>query len=194
MTQGLARVEELFEARIPKAIAEISDIAGTVAIEHSDEGTLVRVVASELSSQEYYYNEKYELAVKVGAEVKAKQIIARNKEEKQRLTADFPGEVVSIKDGVIVIKDIVPRSFEYMFDLGRTILVKDGETVSVGQKLTEGSQSLQKLMTVAGVLAAQTYIVDDIKSIYSSQGQTVNSKHIELIVRQMFSRVRVLDK
>jgi len=37
MTQGLARVEELFEARIPKAIAEISDIAGTIAIEHSDE-------------------------------------------------------------------------------------------------------------------------------------------------------------
>ena len=49
-------------------------------------------------------------------------------------------------------------------------------------------------MQVGGVLAAEKYIVDEIKSIYSSQGQTVNSKHIELIVRQMFSRIRVLDK
>jgi len=44
------------------------------------------------------------------------------------------------------------------------------------------------------VLVSQQYIVSDIKSIYSSQGQTVNSKHIELVVRQMFSRVRVIDK
>ena len=49
-------------------------------------------------------------------------------------------------------------------------------------------------MDVAGVIAAQQYIVDEIKSIYSSQGQTVNSKHIELVVRQMFSRVRVTSK
>ncbi len=194
MTQGLARVEELFEARTPKALAEIADISGKVEIEHTDEGTLVRIVAEQLEQEEYYFNEKFELAVKVGSEIKAKQILARNKEEKQRITAKFPGEVASIKDGVLVIKDVVPRVFEYMFDLGRTILVKDGDSVGVGQKLTEGSQSLQKLMDVAGVLESQTYIVNDIKSIYSSQGQTVNSKHIELIVRQMFSRVRVLDK
>jgi DNA-directed RNA polymerase subunit beta' len=49
-------------------------------------------------------------------------------------------------------------------------------------------------MQVGGVLAAEKYIVDEIKSIYASQGQTVNSKHIELVVRQMFSRIRVLDK
>lgn len=63
-----------------------------------------------------------------------------------------------------------------------------------GQKITEGALNLQKLKDVAGILTAQQYIVDEIKSIYSSQGQTVNSKHIELIVRQMFSRVRVTSK
>ena len=62
------------------------------------------------------------------------------------------------------------------------------------QKLTEWNLSIAKLMQVGGVLAAEKYIVDEIKSIYASQGQTVNSKHIELIVRQMFSRIRVLDK
>jgi len=72
--------------------------------------------------------------------------------------------------------------------------VKAGQNVKKGQKLTEGYIALQKLMQVGGVLVAEKYIVDEIKSIYSSQGQTVNSKHIELIVRQMFSRIRVLDK
>jgi DNA-directed RNA polymerase subunit beta' len=78
--------------------------------------------------------------------------------------------------------------------MGKTILVKDGEKVSLWQKITEGSLNLQKLKDVAWILTAQQYIVDDIKSIYASQGQTVNSKHIELIVRQMFSRVRVTSK
>jgi DNA-directed RNA polymerase subunit beta' len=66
--------------------------------------------------------------------------------------------------------------------------------VKVGQKLVEGYINLSRLMQVAGTLTSEQYIVNEIKSIYSSQGQTVNSKHIELVVRQMFSRVRILDK
>lgn len=95
---------------------------------------------------------------------------------------------------MIVIKDIEKRRYEYNFDLGKTLLVKAGDEIKATQKLTEGNLSLQKLMQVGGVLAAEKYIVDDIKSIYASQGQTVNSKHIELVIRQMFSRIRVLDK
>lgn len=95
---------------------------------------------------------------------------------------------------MIIVKDIEKRRYEYNFDLGKTILVQSGDEVKIGEKLTEGNLSIQKLMQVGGVLAAEKYIVDEIKSIYASQGQTVNSKHIELIVRQMFSRIRVLDK
>ena len=64
----------------------------------------------------------------------------------------------------------------------------------MAQKLIEGPINIARIMNVAGILAAQNYIVGEIKAIYSSQGQTVNSKHIELVVRQMFSRARVLDK
>jgi DNA-directed RNA polymerase subunit beta' len=74
------------------------------------------------------------------------------------------------------------------------ILAKNGDLVAKGQRLTEGHINLGKLMEIAGILKTQEYIVNEIKSIYASQGQTVNSKHIELIVRQMFSRVRILDK
>jgi DNA-directed RNA polymerase subunit beta' len=89
MTQGLSRVEELLEARVPKSIAEISDIDGIVEITNVDKNTVVKVTATELVTDEYYYSDKFEVAVKVGLEVKAKQIIARNKAERQRLTTKF---------------------------------------------------------------------------------------------------------
>lgn len=89
MTQGLARVEELFEARNPKVVAEISDIDGIVSVEHINNGAIVRVTAHDFEEDEYYFSEDYEMAVKEGQQVKAKQIIARNKKEKQRIVANF---------------------------------------------------------------------------------------------------------
>ncbi|RKW22956.1 DNA-directed RNA polymerase subunit beta' [Candidatus Gracilibacteria bacterium] len=194
MAQGLTRVEELFEARSPKVVAEISDLDGTIQIENTDKNTIVRVIADKLLEEEYYLQEGFTPTVKVGQTVKAKQIIARSNQDKQKVVTAFEGEVKSISDTVIVVKDINKRTFEYVFDLGRTIKVKEGQEVKRGDKLTEGALNLQKLMNIAGVLAAEQYIVSEIKSIYSSQGQTVNSKHIELIVRQMFSKVRITSK
>lgn len=115
MTQGLARVEELFEARTPKAVAEISDISWIVSIENSDDWILVRVIWEELVSDEYYFDESYEVSVKVGQELKAKQIIARNKEEKQKVVTKFAWAVEKIDNWLIVVKDIEPRVFEYKF-------------------------------------------------------------------------------
>jgi DNA-directed RNA polymerase subunit beta' len=71
--------------------------------------------------------------------------------------------------------------------------VKVGEDVQVGSKLTEGHINLQRLMELTDPLSTEIYIVNDIKEIYASQGQTVNSKHIELIVRQMFSKVKITN-
>ena len=194
MTQGLTRVEELFEARIPKLEAEIVDIDGSISIDHMDNKILVTVTANWLKKEEYYYSSKFELAVKVWAEVKAKQIIARNKAEKQRLTTKFPWVVRKIDNWVIIIEDQIPRSYEYSFPLGTNILISDNSEVRAWDRLTNWAINIWKLMDVAGVVQAEQYIVDEIKSIYSSQWQTVNSKHIELVTRQMFSKVRILDK
>jgi DNA-directed RNA polymerase subunit beta' len=194
MTQGLARVEELFEARTPKLIAEISDIDWIIEIEQTDNSKIVRVTAEDLQVQEYYFEEHFELSVRVWQIIKKKQILARSTKDKQKLISTFSWEVKKIEDGVITVKDVENRVFEYIFEMWKTILVKNWEKVVIGQKITEWSLNLHKLKEVAWVLAAEQYIVDDIKSIYASQGQTVNSKHIELIVRQMFSRVRVTSK
>lgn len=137
MTQGLARVEELLEARSPKLVAEISDINGSVSVEHVDNQVVVSVTAHTLEEEEYYFSEKCEIAVKEGQQIKAKQILARNKEEKSRITATFAGEVKKVAPGMIVIADTEHRRYEYSFDLGRTLLVKSGDEVKTAQKLTE---------------------------------------------------------
>nr|MDD3720450.1 DNA-directed RNA polymerase subunit beta' [Candidatus Gracilibacteria bacterium] len=194
MTQGLSRVEELFEARNPKVVAEISDIDGVAEVKYSDNGSLVRIVANNLQEEEYYFGDNYEILVKEGQEVKPKQVLVRSTKSKQKIMATYAGVVKKAVNGMIVVKDKEKRAFEYKFELGRNVLIANGDKVKIGQKLVDGYANIGRIMNVAGVVAAQQYIVDEIKSIYSSQGQTVNSKHIELVVRQMFSRVRVLDK
>jgi DNA-directed RNA polymerase subunit beta' len=76
---------------------------------------------------------------------------------------------------------------------GYTLWVKDGDRVEVGQALTDGSLDLQQLVRLKGRLEAQRYIIKEIQYIYSSQGQKLNDKHVEIICRQLFSRAYVRD-
>ena len=80
---------------------------------------------------------------------------------------------------------IVPKSFG--------IWVKDGDKIKVGDQLTEGSLDLHQLYKLRGKLEAQKYIIKEIQYVYSSQGQPLNDKHIEIIAHQMFSRVYIND-
>lgn len=122
-----------------------------------------------------------------------KQILAKSKESKVKVTAEQEGIVLKIENGVIFVRDEQPQTREYMVESGRNLLVQEGDTVYIGDKLTEGHINIHNLMEIAGVLKTQLYIVGEIKGIYSSQGQTVNSKHIELIIRQMFSKVKITN-
>lgn len=128
-----------------------------------------------------------------GDVVEVKQIIAKSKETKQKLQSSHAGRVVKVTDDVIVIEDLAPDRVVLEVPVGRTVLAREGTEVKIGAKLTEGHINLQTLMDYAGVLATELYIVSDIKEIYSSQGQTVNAKHIEVIVRQMFSKVKITN-
>jgi len=83
---------------------------------------------------------------------------------------------------------------EYEMPAERTILVKEGDEVKAGQQLCEGSVDLRKLFKTAGRNATAVYIVKEIQRIYASQGVSIHDKHIETIVRQMFSRVRIQEK
>ena len=80
---------------------------------------------------------------------------------------------------------------EYKIPVGRTILVKEGDIIEAGDQLCEGSIDLKKLFKFGGKTKTAVYIVKEIQRIYASQGVAIHDKHIETIVRQMFSRVRV---
>ncbi len=96
MTQGLSRVEELFEARNPKYSAEVSDIDGIADVRQEDDGIIVRITSEKLTEEEYYYGDEYEVLVKEGDTVKEKQMIARSKKDRQRVLTGFPGMVKKI--------------------------------------------------------------------------------------------------
>jgi DNA-directed RNA polymerase subunit beta' len=134
ITQGLPRVEEIFEARNPKTEAILSEVDGQVETIEKD--------------------------------IKAIKILVRGTDK---------------------------QAYEYSVPANATLKVKQGDLVAVGTVLSEGHIDLKKLYTVMGQEAVHRYIVREIQEIYASQGEGINDKHIEVIIRQMMSRFKILD-
>lgn len=85
------------------------------------------------------------------------------------------------------------KTVEYSIPFRRTPIVKTGDAIEKGQLLTDGSADLTELFKHAGREKSQTYVIDEISKIYELQGASVSRKHIEIIIKQMFSRVQVKD-
>lgn len=191
ITQGLPRVEELLEAREPKGQALIAEIDGFVSsIKSTNKETVIRVDAKDVAKDEYLLDVP-KLQLTDGEAVK----------EGEPLFVNSKGETVKSKSaGIVRISGdklaIVHESEsfkEYTVPAGFSMLVKERDFVTKGQALTEGNLNLHQLFALRGIEACQDYIIKDVQEIYSSQGQNVNEKHIEIIVRQMFSKVRITE-
>jgi DNA-directed RNA polymerase subunit beta' len=135
ITQGLPRVEEVFECRTPVAKATISQVDGKIV------------------------------------EVKDRKIKIRVKGVKKK------------KEEIV----------EYEVSPNQAIWVEKGQEVIKGQQLSEGSIDPKELFRVAGLEVTQRCLINEIQKIYVSQGAIIHDKHLEVIVRQMFSRVRIKD-
>nr|MBP9818765.1 DNA-directed RNA polymerase subunit beta' [Candidatus Paceibacterota bacterium] len=105
-------------------------------------------------------------------------------ENKERIIKLLPDVPTKSKKGSEV---------EYVFHYARTPIVKVGQHVSKGDFLTDGSADLEELFVLAGKERAQEYIIAEAKKIYELQGENVSRKHLEVIVREMFGRVRVTE-
>ncbi|OGF52135.1 DNA-directed RNA polymerase subunit beta' [Candidatus Giovannonibacteria bacterium RIFCSPLOWO2_02_FULL_43_11b] len=140
ITMGLPRIEEIFELRLPKNAAVLSDVDGTV-IEIGDSGRekVVKILVSEKNK-------------KKGEETK-----------------------------------------EFVIPFGRSLTVQKESEVKKGQALCEGPIDIKELFGLSGTSVAQNYIISEVGKIYSLQGASINDKHVEVIVSQMFSRIRVKD-
>ncbi|MDE6273706.1 MAG: DNA-directed RNA polymerase subunit beta' [Clostridiales bacterium] len=135
ITQGLPRVEELFEARKPKGVATICEVQGVVSIDDSDN---------------------------------MKHIIVREEGTNELLK-------------------------EYVLPFNAELKVKDGDKIFPGDLLNAGSVNPQDIIRVQGVKGVQDYLLEQVQSVYRSQGVDVNDKHVEIIVRQMLRKVRIED-
>jgi len=193
ITQGLTRVEELFEARPPHKPAVLSDIDGLVNIRHKKERVEVVVMGQEVEQDEYAVPHKYEIIVKKGDKVKAKQIIARTKHDKSLIKAKTDGKVIKAEKDEIVIKHSEKQVKTYEFNHREHLQVTNRQLIAKGTALNRGHLNLQELLQLADVYTVQRYIMNEVQHIYASQGQTINDKHIEIIVKQMFSKVRIVN-
>ena len=133
ITQGLPRVEELFEARKPKGVATICEFRGIVSVDNSD-------------------NLNHIFIREEGTDVQLK---------------------------------------EYVLPFNAELLVKSGDIVNPGDMLNAGSVNPQDIIRVKGVKGVQDYILEQVQSVYRSQGVDINDKHVEIIVRQMLRKVRI---
>ncbi len=132
ITMGLPRVQEIFERRVPKGRAEVSDVKGKIA-----EITPERIVK------------------------------IRPKGEK--------------------------KTIDYRIEAKKTIYVKEGEEVEEGTPLCEGNLDINKYFKLRGKKEVQKYILKELQKVYVSQGVDIHDKHLEVIIRQMFSRVSITD-
>ena len=145
ITRGLLRVEEIFEARLPRGKAILSEVNGK-AIDVKEKG------------------KQNVIRIEVGEETKERKSKKTKKNTK-----------------------------EYTIPPGTGLWVKTGDLITKGQQLCEGQIDLKELFALADQEAVQRYIIKEVQNIYFTQGEGMNDKHIEVIIRQMFSRIRVKD-
>ncbi len=194
ITQGLTRVEELFEARSPKGAAVISDITGVINLKRGKNDMKISIKAKKAEEDVYSMGISFEPDVKKGDKIKEKQIIARSIEDKNTIKAICAGEVLRASKNEIVIKQSAALQKEYIISSRAVMRVKDGDTVSKGDAITAGHIDLRQLMDLTNIKRTQEYILYEVQGIYASQGQKINEKHIEIIVKQMASKVRIVDQ
>jgi len=191
ITQGLPRVEELFEAREPKGMAYVSEIDGQVYIAKPNKKEyIVRVQGADVSKDTYELEEA-QSAIKDGSKVTAGETLYIDKDGKS-VKAKSAGIIRLEKTKIIVVHES-DEVKEYIIPASLSLLVKDQDLVVKGQQLTEGNLNPNQIMQLKGLEEAQKYVVKEVQDIYVSQGQNIHDKHIEVIVRQMFSKMRIAD-
>ncbi len=208
ITQGLPRVEELLEARQPKQKAVMAEVAGKIEIEKAERETvqartgkkiidsspgqkIIKIHFVGMDEVRYAGGRGAEFQVKTGDLVQVGDVLG-TKSDGEKILSEVKGTVKVEKTAVTVIGETA-KVHEYVIPPGTTLYVKDGDEVQGGDPLTEGNMDLQLLFKHKGRDAVQRYLSKEIQFIYASQGQKVNNKHIEVIIRQMFSRVFVTD-
>ncbi|MFN3335749.1 MAG: DNA-directed RNA polymerase subunit beta', partial [Caldilinea sp.] len=192
ITQGLPRVEELFEARTPKGEAVIAEMDGTVSIQREGDVRILRISRTDLSRREVTIPTGFEVIVADGDRVQEDTLIARrrNGKEDETIAAGMDGEIF-IEDSVATIRRETTEVWEVELPANARLRVDDGATVQAGEQLTEGAKNPKEILRISGREATQLYLLSEVQRVYRSQGVGIHDKHIEVILRQLLRRVMV---
>ena len=191
ITQGLPRVEELFETRIPKGRAYLADIHGEVTIWEEGEHYVIQVTGETIEASQLTLGDRIP-RVAHGTEVQVGDVVADDEANESPLIAPISGKVTLTKK-LLTITPVGLSVIKYDIPSYKMLTVAEGDIVVPGQRLTNGSINIHDLMRLQGVESTQRYIMNEILRIFASQGQYIADKHLEIIVRQMFSRVQIED-
>ena len=201
ITSGLPRVEEIFEARIPKGFAILADIDGIVVIEDDPSGRRLRVISREEYREEYALPAGYNVLVTDGEKVDAGDALASLSAEDQEATITEENRAIEIVASVggrveigtrkvsIVWEDVEER--EHLIPSSAHVLVESGNPIRAGDALTSGPLNPHDILRIRGKEELQRYLVGEVQRVYRSQGVGIHDKHVEVILRQMLRRVQV---
>jgi DNA-directed RNA polymerase subunit beta' len=192
ITRGLPRLEELFEARLPKKTAFIAPFEAKASVEEIEEEMFSVVLEGKKEEKRVYYlNEAKEILVKDGDSVKDGEVMFVTNDEKEH-QAPYPGKI-AIVGNILEITGKIPAMEEYTIPDMYKVVISDGEELKAGQPITDGSFNPKQLFEIVGLLETLEYIIDGVQTVYTEQGISINDKHVECIVRQMGRMARVIE-
>jgi DNA-directed RNA polymerase subunit beta' len=160
-----------------------------VTLHRDGEVLTLSIAHSRMVADEYRPAAGQKPKVKPGETVDAGAVLAEGPDG--ALTAEHGG-VVDKEGDLILVRRELRNEAQYVVPAGARLRVRDGDTVDAGYQLTEGAQNPHRILGILGVEATQGYLLDEIQKVYRSQGVTINDKHVEIIVRQMLGKVRIL--
>ena len=217
ITSGLPRVEELFEARVPKGAAILADIDGQVELENDEEGRRLRLTSREEFREDHSMPDDAEVLVDEGETVEPGMVLAsiqralpsgtvENEEDPEaadagqvetvqqmetvQIVANVGGKV-EINPGCVSVvwEDVEVR--EHIIPASAYLLVGNDDLVKAGDALITGPLNPHDILHIRGQDDLQGYLVDQVQQVYQSQGVGIHDKHIEIILRQMLRRAQV---
>jgi DNA-directed RNA polymerase subunit beta' len=192
ITQGLPRVEELFEVRNPKGEAIISEIDGAVDVWWDGDQRMLKVSRTELKRREVNVTAGYQILVDSEDRVQEDTVIARNPEnEEDFVVAGMDGQVFVEEGGQIFIRREDTEAWESEVPANARLRIDKGDEVKAGDQLTEGSKNPKEILRIQGREACQLYLLEQVQQVYRSQGVGIHDKHIEVILRQLLRRVMI---
>ena len=194
ITQGLPRVEELFEARTPKGEAVIAEIDGTVDIYWEGEQRMIKVTNTHIVRRKHEIPADSVLVINDRDRVQEDTVLARLSGGQEILAGTDGTVFVDRQDdgsALAIVRREETDEWTQPIPPSARLRADKGDKVHAGDQLTEGSKNPREVLRIQGREACQLYMLEEVQRVYRSQGVGIHDKHIEVIIRQMLRKVQI---